>query len=166
MFNGMKLSLSKLNVDRVKAHPAACKACDCYFEWWYELPLEDGLITPVMHALCPIILARPLVIRDNNHDYALMHFDMIDQVFKKVCGDVELDVFLIESEVSDEEIEIISWLYVIDLYEQCKENLVTSYIIMKHLQQYDMEFLSKLEEQRPRSGYIKLIIQNRLETDD
>ena len=162
MFKGMSLSVGKLRLDKCEPHRAASAACRCFFEWWYQTPI--GSNGDLIIADCSnFIFARPLIIRKRSMDYVLMHFDMIDNAFTGTNPDTVLDAFIVESEICDSKIEVISWLYTVDFYEEVYNNDEEAEdIIMDYLSQYSVSFLKKLKKQRPNSKLLKLALKSKL----
>lgn len=171
MFNGMKLTVDSVYVSELAIHPASNAAFECFMEMLWEL-VNDFLIESTMSSENPMIAGRPLVIADaDGNDSIIMHFGMYDHMLQKLeweetnyyNSDSDEDfiersytVLRIESELSDSQIELISWLYVIDIFEDFNEFIELDVPFswqMHHLDRQSQELLVNILKHRPSSNF-------------
>ncbi|MEP4892258.1 MAG: hypothetical protein ABJV04_19765 [Aliiglaciecola sp.] len=171
MFNGMKLTVDTVFVSELAIHPASNAAFECFMEMLWEL-VEDFLIERKMTSENPIITARPLVIADSDgNDSIIMHFGMYDRMLQELeWAEVEHDdsegdfqespytVLRVENELSDSQIELISWLYVIDIFDDFNEYIdpeIPYSFQIHYLVEQSHELLADILRHRPTSNFAK-----------
>ncbi|MEP0357419.1 hypothetical protein [Paraglaciecola sp.] len=172
MLNGMKLTVDTVYVSELVIHPASNAAFKCFMEMLWEL-VEDFLIEKKMTSENSIIAARPLVITDaDGNDSIIMHFGMYDRMFQKLeWAEVEHDdsegdfqetpytILRVESELSHSQIELISWLYVIDIFDDFNQYIepeIPFGFQMHHLDEQSRELLINILKHRPKSNFARL----------
>jgi hypothetical protein len=172
MFNGMKLTVDTVYVSNLTIHPASNKAFECFMEMLWEL-VGDFLIERKMTSENPMIVARPLVIADaDGNDSIIMHFGMYDRMLQKLeSAEVEHDdsegdfqeksytILRVESELSHSQIELISWLYVIDIFDDFNEYIdpeIPFSFQIQYLDELSHELRGNILKYRPESNFTRL----------
>jgi hypothetical protein len=170
MFNGMKLTIDTAYVSKLTIHPASQTAFTGFMEIFWEF-VNSLRIDGSMDANNPFIVARPLVIADmEGNDTLIMHFAMYDHLLQQLeCQQVEYysefeedfqekkyTVLRVESKLSDPQIELISWLYVIDIFDDLHDSDALFSWFMHYLDALSHELLVNILKHRPDSNFVEM----------
>jgi hypothetical protein len=173
MFNGMKLTIDTAYVSKLTIHPASQTAFTGFMEIFWEF-IDSLRIDGSMDANNPFIVARPLVITDmERNDTIIMHFEMYEHLLQQLewqelehyNSESELEedfqekqytVLRVESELSDVQIELISWLYVIDIFDDLHYTDALLSWFMHYLDELSHELLVNILKHRPDSDFVEM----------
>jgi hypothetical protein len=163
----MNLSIERMNLEDVYVHPAAMPAFHCFLDFNSALPLSHEIISTMAH--CDrVITAHPVIFQNPEAvDFVIMNFEVFENISFDIVSFAEFEnytsstILKVNGDLSNKDIEMISWLYVFDAYEQTIMDNSIDQIFFEHFKMQDESLLYSLFEYRPTSRFM-LELQERI----
>jgi hypothetical protein len=158
MFNNMEVKMGAIKVKDIGIHPLAEPAFICFlniaelrksFGFNVQLEIEN-----------PLCLPMPLVAKHNRNYMAISHSCIMKDAYINAPQSFRLEVLKVRN-ITNKQIEVLSWIHLIDIYETTPADKMSDAIFKHSLRQFADDFIVMLLAHRPKSRLINRILDSR-----
>ncbi|MDP5033208.1 hypothetical protein [Paraglaciecola sp.] len=158
MFDKMEVKISSKKVNEIGIHPLAEPAFVCFlniaelresFKFGVQLEAEN-----------PFSLPMPFVVKHNKQYMSISHFKIMAKAYISAPNSARLNVLKVRN-LSETQIKILSWIYLIDIYESTPIDEMIDAIFKHSLRHYPDDFIMFLLGHRPKSRLINRLLNSR-----